>query len=146
MRFVRLPNDDAYAQLGSGVPAFTVTSTEPGFNGTLRAVNGTFDVPMYLTGTGEPGSRLVLDGNGMPERTGTFHASFRCLVPSSAVDANGHGGAPPLRHVVVGRRRVVAVGAHPGAPSDGAAEPQARYRFQSGGRGAQGHRVAVSHG
>ena len=92
--------DDAYAQLGSGVPAFTVTSTEPGFNGTLRAVNGTFDVPMYLTGSGEPGARLVLDANGTPERTGTFHASFRCLVPSSAVGADGH--ANPGRGVVYG--------------------------------------------
>ena len=93
--------DDAYAQLGAGTPAFTVTSIEPSPNSNLlRRVIGTFDVPMYLTGTGQPGSRLVLGPDGLPQRTGTFHAEFRCLVPNSVVGAGGL--VQPARGVVYG--------------------------------------------
>jgi hypothetical protein len=93
--------DDAYAQLGSGVPVFHVTSVTNNVNAdTLRRVDGTFDVPMYLSGTGEPGSRLVLGSDGLPVRTGTFHAAFHCVVPPSVV---GTGNvANPARGVIYG--------------------------------------------
>ncbi len=93
--------DDAYAQLGSGVPAFHVTSVEnnPDAN-TLRRVNGTFDVPSYLSGTGAAGSRLVLGSDGLPMRTGTYHAQFRCIVPPSVVGSDGQ--VKPARGVIYG--------------------------------------------
>ncbi|MBV8951052.1 MAG: hypothetical protein JOZ99_09270 [Actinobacteria bacterium] len=93
--------DDAYAQLGRGVPAFTVTHVDENVSAdVLRRVEGTFDVPNYLSGTGAPGSRLVLGLDGLPVRNGTYHAEFRCLIPRSAVDA--HGDASPLRSIVYG--------------------------------------------
>jgi hypothetical protein len=84
--------DDAYALLGSGVPSFTVTHVDENPNAdVLRRVQGTFDVPMYLSGTGQAGSRLVLGADGLPVHTGTYHAEFRCLVPRSAVNAPARG-------------------------------------------------------
>jgi len=91
--------DDAFARLGGESPAFTVTSntasTRPGI---AREVIGTYEVPMYLSGTGQPGSELVLDAEGDPTHTGTYTARFRCIVPASATAANkattglyGHG-------------------------------------------------------
>jgi hypothetical protein len=93
--------DDAYGQLGDSVPSFTVTHVDEDVSSdVLRRVQGTFDVPSYLTGTGGPGSRLVLGPDGLPTRTGTFHAEFRCLIPRSAVDASG--AAQPARAIVYG--------------------------------------------
>lgn len=93
--------DDAYAQLGTGVPAFRVTNVTDNVNAdTLRQVDGTFDVPMYLSGSGQPGSRLVLGPDGLPVRTGVFHAAFHCVVPPSVVGAGGV--AKPARAVVYG--------------------------------------------
>ncbi len=93
--------DDAYARLGSGVPNFEVTNVQTNVNAdTLRRVDGTFDVPMYLSGTGQPGSRLVLGSDGLPVFTGTFHAKFHCIIPPSVVGAGGV--ANPARAVVYG--------------------------------------------
>ncbi len=84
--------DDAYAQLGFGVPSFTVTHVDQNpSSDVLRRVQGTFDVPMYLTGTGQAGSRLVLGADGLPVHTGTYHAEFRCLIPASAATAPARG-------------------------------------------------------
>src|SRR5262249_28478297 len=93
--------DDAYGQLGDGVPSFTVTQVDENVSAdVLRRVQGTFDVPSYLAGTGAAGSRLVLGPDGLPTRTGTFPAEFRCLIPRSAVDASG--AAQPARGIVYG--------------------------------------------
>ena len=73
-------------------PAFTVASVEDAEG--IRTVRGTFDVPLYLTGTGEPGSRMTRGDDGLPERNGTYAAPFRCTLP-----AEGDG---PLRPVVYG--------------------------------------------
>ena len=74
--------DDAYAQLGSGVPAVNVTHIDQNPNSdVLRRVQGTFDVPLYMTNSGAPGGRLVLGADGLPMSVGTFHAEFRCLIP-----------------------------------------------------------------
>jgi hypothetical protein len=93
--------DDAYAQLGAGVPAFHVNTidTNPNAN-ILKRVRGTFDVPLYMTNNGAPGGRLALGADGLPTRTGTFHAEFRCLIPNSTVAADGT--AQPGRGVVYG--------------------------------------------
>ncbi len=83
--------DDAFASLDGAAPSFTVTSVEE--NPTpqlLRRVKGTFQVPLYLTGTGAPGSRLVLDADGLPVRqAGSFTAPFQCNIPRAVLDADG---------------------------------------------------------
>jgi hypothetical protein len=92
--------DDTYVALGGGVPAFHVTSIDENPNANVaRRVQGTFDVPLYLTNGGAPGARMALDARGVPIRTGTFHAAFRCLIPASAAAG---GAAHPGRGVVYG--------------------------------------------
>ena len=56
--------DDAFATLGDAVPVFTVTSVENNADEYIyRRIRGTYEVPLYLTGTGAAGS--------------TFHATVR---------------------------------------------------------------------
>jgi hypothetical protein len=94
--------NDAFGRLGDDSPAFTVTSvTNHPDARVYREVNGTFQTPLYMTGTGEPGSRLVLNASGIPLRqSGSFTAAFRCTVPASAVGANGR--ARPGRMALYG--------------------------------------------
>ncbi|MBS1847980.1 MAG: DUF4214 domain-containing protein [Actinobacteria bacterium] len=78
--------DDAFAQLGSSTPSFTVTNVAAGTQtGIARVVEGTYAVPNYLTGTGAPGSTFNEDSSGLPQRNGTFTATFRCVIPTSAL-------------------------------------------------------------
>jgi hypothetical protein len=97
--------DDAFRQLGDAAPAFTVTASRPSSRANLlREVEGTFEVPSYLTGTGGPGS-VLNNGDGqssspIPERNGTYTAQFMCTVPASAVEADGT--AAPTRLVLFG--------------------------------------------
>ena len=91
--------DDALDLLGVNAPAFTVTETlvDPS-PGIARKVTGTFQVPLYLTGTA-PGTPLRTDANLVPYNNGDFYtAGFQCLVPSSAsaatparISTYGHG-------------------------------------------------------
>ena len=91
--------DDAVRRLDGKAPAFEVTSSVPSDRtGIAREVTGTYQVPSYLSGKGEPGSSFVLDAKGLPTHTGTYTATFRCLVPTSATAAEpaaaglyGHG-------------------------------------------------------
>ena len=80
--------DQAFAELGTAAPAFHVDSvTDHPDPRVLRQVDGTFDVPLFLTNGGEPGGRLVLGADGAPQRqTGVFHAAFRCAIPPRAAD------------------------------------------------------------
>jgi hypothetical protein len=89
--------DDAFAALGDGAPAFTVTSVSE--SGGARTVSGTFEVPRYLTGEGEPGATFDNDGDDpLPRRNGTQTANLLCIVPTTASPENparlmlyGHG-------------------------------------------------------
>ena len=85
--------DDAFDALDSDAPAFTVTEVEEDED--RRTVRGTFEVPLYLDGGGQPGSRMAFGDGDVPARTGTFTAPFRCTVPTA-----WSGG--PLRPVVYG--------------------------------------------
>jgi hypothetical protein len=78
--------DEAFAELGDAVPDFTVDQIEDAPESTmLRRVTGTFQVPNYLSGDGEPGSQFVLDDSGLPERgSGEFTARFQCTLPAGA--------------------------------------------------------------
>ena len=98
--------DDAFASLQGGVPAFTVDTVERDVDShTLRRVTGTFQVPNYLTGTGEPGSRYNYGPDGLPARNGTFTARFLCLIPRSA--RTQPGTAVVYGHGLLGSRNEV---------------------------------------
>ena len=69
-----------------------------------REVSGTFEVPNYLTGSGEPGA-VLNNGNGpdsspIPVRNGTYTARFICTIPTSAIGSDG--GANPTRMMLYG--------------------------------------------
>jgi len=91
--------DDAFAALGDAAPVFTVdTVTENPNEFVRRRIEGTFELPLYLTQDGKPGGRLVLDAAGRPQRQpGTFTAHYTCnLPPASAtsparMSMYGHG-------------------------------------------------------
>jgi hypothetical protein len=98
--------DAAFAALGDAAPAFTVDEVvDHPDEGIFRRVTGTVDVPLYLTGRGEAGSRFVGATEGeLPRRNGdaVLPARFVCIVPDAARDAParlalyGHGllGSP----------------------------------------------------
>ncbi len=74
--------DQAYAALGGGAPAFTVTSQSD--SGNVRTIDGTFAVPNFLTDNGSPGNTFTLGTDGLPLRntvTPDFTAPFHCVVP-----------------------------------------------------------------
>lgn len=76
--------DEALGGTAGQTPAdFTVTKVEPRDDATTR-VEGTFEVPNYMTGTGAPGSRLNYGDDDLPETNGTSTAPFVCTVPDSA--------------------------------------------------------------
>ncbi|MDO8389292.1 MAG: hypothetical protein Q7V57_02305 [Actinomycetota bacterium] len=89
--------DDAYLSLGDGAPAFTIASSSD--HGPVRTLNGTYEVPNYLSGDGGPGSRFQLGPDGLPVRNATtpsLQVPFTCVVPtdpSAPVPAivYGHG-------------------------------------------------------
>ncbi len=97
--------DDAFARLGEAAPAFSVTSVAPSTRANLATeVQGTFQVPSYLTGDGSPGTVLNNgDGPGsspIPERNGDYTARFICTIPQSAT--NPDGTANPTQMMLYG--------------------------------------------
>lgn len=83
--------DQTRREVGDGAPPFTVTSNDP--SGSARIVQGTFEMPKYLTGDGGPGSFLANDGDrdGIPTARGTMLAKFFCTVPAGATSAEPAG-------------------------------------------------------
>ena len=97
--------DDAFGGLGEAAPAFSVTSVTPSTRANLATeVQGTFQVPSYLTGDGSPGTVLNNgDGPGsspIPERNGDYTARFICTIPQSAT--NPDGTANPTQMMLYG--------------------------------------------
>src|SRR5690606_9105240 len=81
--------DDSFAALAGGAPPFEVTLVEenPNSDGRLqRPISGPHALPLYLTGSGAPGSRLRLGADGLPERNPNqdFSSPFRCILPHAA--------------------------------------------------------------
>jgi hypothetical protein len=87
----------AYAAIADQAPAFSVTSEAD--EGNIRTIEGTYDVPNFLSGDGEPGSTLILGDDGLPLQNTDqpwFHAPFRCRLPLTAPGTQptivfGHG-------------------------------------------------------
>jgi hypothetical protein len=79
-----------------GAPPFTIDLVEE--NGPVRMVQGSFEMPNYLTGDGGTGEVLNNEGDpdGIPSRNGTMDAPFTCLVPAAQLSpapfvVYGHG-------------------------------------------------------
>jgi hypothetical protein len=89
--------DDAFDALGADAPAFEVTDSFVDREGPgVEYVFGNYEVPLYLTGQGEPGSRFNDGPDGLPERNGDFTANFECALPAEGGDPApmalyGHG-------------------------------------------------------
>ncbi len=103
--------DDAFAKLGdTNLTDGTVQGTAPDYTITdvqnypsdtasgrgvqyVRTIEGTVKVPCYMTdpdGGGpkqpcDPGSRLNLNADGVPQQNGFYNARFGCGIPRSAV-------------------------------------------------------------
>lgn len=122
--------DDAFARIGGAngltddaVPSFTVTSNvappqsgsgaEPGI---ARVVQGTFQVPSYLTGDGGPGSVFNTGPDGLPQYSGSITAQFDCIIPDTALvnpgipSIYGHGLFGSMTEVESGPQRAMATG------------------------------------
>jgi hypothetical protein len=94
--------DDAFAALGGAAPQFTVDTVDEPLNAnTFRRIDGTFQVPLYLTELGIPGSELNLGPDGLPEHDGEFTASYRCIIPYAAT-TGGAAPAVPARPALYG--------------------------------------------
>jgi hypothetical protein len=49
-----------------------------------QVLEGTVQVPCYLTGGCAPGSRMTIGPDGLPKQQGTYSARFTCVVPATA--------------------------------------------------------------
>ncbi|MCW2983477.1 MAG: hypothetical protein JWR63_1047 [Conexibacter sp.] len=49
-----------------------------------QVLEGTVQVPCYLTNGCAPGSRMTIGADGLPKQQGTYAARFTCVVPASA--------------------------------------------------------------
>lgn len=96
--------DDAFGRLNGQAPTFAVTGTrtddlQPGI---AKIVEGTFEVPLYLTERGRPGGVLNIDpATGDPVASGTYTASFVCSVPEAGVQ-NGESIPVVYGHGLLG--------------------------------------------
>ena len=84
-----------------------------------RRVQGTFEVPCYMTDPDgadpakkpcDPGATLNLDSDGVPEQNGTWTANFNCMIPYAALD-------DPARPQIYGHGLL-------GSASEGTSDPQ----------------------
>ena len=75
--------DEAFTDLGEAAPAFAVTDVvqDPEEDG-VEYVHGTYEVPLFLTEDGAPGTRFTQGPDGLPERNGDFTADFECARPA----------------------------------------------------------------
>lgn len=96
--------DDAFGRVSGLAPVYSVTETQttdlqPGIG---KVVRGTFEVPLYLSGGGGPGSRMVYSPlNGQPLATGTTTANFTCSLPEEGLE-NGNSVPVVYGHGLLG--------------------------------------------
>ena len=104
--------DDALRRVGSEGPKYTVWNVDDNYKpGVIaRRVQGTMQVPVYLTKNGAPNSSFVLDTNGMPVFQGYANANFTVLVPQSLVTNGTTGSALQYGHGLFGSQREVQSG------------------------------------
>ncbi len=76
--------DVAYTELGDAAPAFAVSGQST--TGNVRTIDGTYQVPNFLSADGAPGNTFTLGVDGLPQRNNDspfFTAGFRCVVPDA---------------------------------------------------------------
>ncbi len=83
-RITTMRNDVLGGAAGLTAAPFTVSGTSHDAGAGVTRVDGTFEVPKYLTGDGAPGSRLRLGADDLPEPSGTYTAPFTCTIPDEA--------------------------------------------------------------
>ncbi|MBI2168266.1 MAG: hypothetical protein HYU28_02020 [Actinobacteria bacterium] len=116
--------DESFRELGGGVPAYEITSvTENPSGDVLRRIQGTFDVPRWVS-TPTTGARMLYDpeaaaeGRFLPLRQPTPQpATFTCNIPVSAVAGDGsvNPAKPSLYgHGLLGSQSEVNSGAQTG--------------------------------
>lgn len=94
--------DESFAELGAGVPTYSVTSVQDFATGdVMRRVRGSFEVPRWVTSP-TTGARMVydpvaaLDGEYLPVRQPTPQiATYTCNIPRSAVTGSTVNPAVP---------------------------------------------------
>lgn len=102
--------DDAFGRLTGNAPEHTVTEvrTDDLRDGIDKIVEGTFEVPLYLTDGGAPGGELTVDPVTLiPEAQGTYTANFICTVPTSAA-SDGEARPVVYGHGLLGSADEVA--------------------------------------
>ena len=119
--------DQAFAQLGDTnladgtvqghAPLYTLQTANYSADANLatkaqayaQVVEGTVQVPCFLTSNCAPGSTMVLDKSGKPVQQGIYNARFTCVVPATATAAHparlalyGHGLLGKETEIVTG--------------------------------------------
>jgi len=96
--------DDAFGKVSGLAPVYKVaqsqtTDLQPGIG---KIVRGTFEVPLYLSGNGGPGSTMTYSPlNGDPLSTGVTSANFTCSLPSEGLK-NGNSLPVVYGHGLLG--------------------------------------------
>jgi hypothetical protein len=96
--------DNAFNILGDAAPAFQVNSVEEDVDGGRVIIEGTYEVPLYLTGDGSAGNGLNLTGGIVPEVNGPWTAPFRCQI-TDATSAGDPGPGVIYMHGLLGTGR-----------------------------------------
>lgn len=119
--------DQAFAQLGDTnladgavqgrAPLYTLQTANYSADAGLatkaqayaQVVEGTVQVPCFMTNNCAPGSHMVLDAAGKPKQQSIYNARFTCVVPATATAANparlalyGHGLLGKETEIVTG--------------------------------------------
>ncbi len=85
--------DDAFDQLGDDVPNFTIDTVTREDDRNRTWMEGTYEVPLYLTGDGSPGQGLnLVDGAEFPSQNGFYTAHYRCQVTDTTTPASPGAG------------------------------------------------------
>ncbi len=114
--------DDAFAILGDDAPAFSVDAVSRNDDDTYTVIEGTYDVPLYLTNDGSTGNGLNLtDDPDLPTVNGTFASGLvdrpevRALLEHMASPEWGRVWAStPQAGFLPANRRFVPVAPAPG--------------------------------
>ncbi|MEM7141931.1 MAG: hypothetical protein AAF548_12960 [Actinomycetota bacterium] len=103
--------DDAFAGLDDAVPAYAIDSVARHDSDTYTIVEGTYDVPLYLTGDGSAGNGLHLpDHPDLPTANGTWASVFRCMVHDNTTAAAPAGGVIYGHGLLGSRNQVTSAG------------------------------------